>query len=1173
MNQPLLKKRPLGTPLSQYLLAPLVGSLLLIGGCSKDAPPAVEAPQMQASSAASSSALDITRITPDEAKQAAQAIEQQVPLTLADGIKGELWASEKLLGDTVAIHVDDKGRIWAGITQRSNNSEFDIRGYPEWEHPSIAFSTVEDRRAFLHGELAPEKSAQNERIPDRNKDGSNDWRDLAVMTEKVIRLEDTQGSGKADFAQTAVNDFHTEVTDVIGGMFYNDQSEELFVNVAPDFWKLKDTDDDGAMDTKESLAHGFGVHIGFSGHGLSGAMLGPDGMMYYSMGDVGTNITDSTGKNWNYSNQGVIVRSEPDGSNFEVFAAGLRNIYEFSFDKYGNFISVDNDGDHIGEYERVVHLIDGSDTGWRINWQLGKYKDPKNNSYKVWMDEDYYKPQFKGQAAHILPPVAPYHAGPAGMTYNPGTALSDKWQDHFFVVEFVGSATRAGVNAFTLKPKGASFELETDQNVFRGVLPTGLDFGPDGALYLSDWIEGWGLKQKGRVWKLDTPETAGNAIRTETKNLLASDLRKEPTEKLVELLNHVDMRVRQKAQFALVENQQLQPLQNAAISSTNQFARIHAIWGLGQILRKNPAERAVLINLLQDTDGEIRAQAAKVLGDAMHFDAAFVKDVSEKLIPLLADKNPRVQLYAAQALGRMHAETAVEPLIAMVEANNEQDIYLRQAGAIALARIGNQDALGKLATHPSEAVRIAAVVALKRLQSPALALFLNDKSEFVVTNAARAIGDDALVADALPALAKLIEHPRFTNEPLLRRAINANVYAGGDTAENAKRLIQFAQQKAIAGTLRAEAIQAVSVWPSVSNYDRVTGMYRGPLAHPQQEAIAAFVNGYPALLKDQDKNVREATVLALGELNIQDANNTLVELLKKDNSAAVRIAALHTLKKFNVANIGDLVFIALKDKSQSVRMAALALVPDLSLPATQVVEMHSVLLKNGTTGEQQAALLSLANVKAPEAEAVFSEQMGLLLEGKIAPEVQLELITAVEKIDKPEFKQLLADYEAKKDKNNPLDVYRESIYGGDAEKGVALFRYSNSTQCVRCHMVGTRGNKVGPDLTTIATRIAPEQMLEALVAPAARIAPGFGRVTVVKKNGERIEGSFDAESKNDVTITATAGTQTIARSEIEKLEFGGISPMPPMGLGLTKAELRDLVAYLATLKEEVHEGH
>ncbi len=1167
MKLSMRKQCPLGIPLSTCLIAPLVGSLLVFSGCAKESPTKTDAAQSQTSSAASSVALGITRITPDEAKQTAQTIEQQVPMTLADGLTRELWASEKLLGDTVAIHVDDRGRIWVGITQRSNNSEFDIRGYPEWEHPSVAFASVEDRRAFLHSELAPEKSAQNERIPDRNKDGSHDWRDLAVVKEKVIRLEDTQGTGKADFAQTVVEDFNSEVTDVIGGMFYSEQSDELFVNVAPDFWSLKDTDGDGVLDSKTSLANGFAVHIGFSGHGMSGAMLGPDGKIYYSMGDIGTSVTDSTGKKWHYPNQGVIVRSELDGSNFEVFAAGLRNIYEFSFDKYGNFISVDNDGDHVGEYERVVHLIEGSDTGWRINWQLGKYKDPKNNNYKVWMDEEYYKPQFKGQAAHVLPPVAPYHAGPAGMTYNPGTAFNEQWLDHFFVVEFVGSATRAGVNAFTLKPKGASFELASDKNVFRGVLATGLDFGPDGALYMSDWIEGWGLKQKGRVWKLDTPDTAGNAIRSETKTLLAMDLRQETTEKLITLLSHADMRVRQKAQFALVANQQLEPLQNAAISSGNQFARIHAIWGLGQILRKNPDIYVILINLLQDADDEIRAQAAKVLGDAN------AKEATEKLLPLLADNSPRVQLYAAQALGRIGAESAIAPLIDMLEKNNEQDVYLRHAGAIALARIGNQDALGNLATHPSEAVRIAAVVALKQLESPALALFLQDKSEFVVTNAARAINDDALVKDALPALAKLIEQPRFTNEPLLRRAINANVYADDNSAANAKRLIQFAQQKPISGTLRAEAIEAVAVWAEPSNYDRVTGMYRGQVAHPQAESIAAFSGGYKQLLNDEEKEVRTATVNALGELNITAANDKLVSMLSKDASAAVRIAVLHTLNKFNPKNMGDLVFVALNDRNQSVRMAALALVPELNLPVAQVVEMHSILLKNGTTGEQQAALLSLANVKAPEAEKVFSEQMALLIAGKIAPEVQLELITAVEKIATPEFKQLLANYESGKDKNNSLDVYRESIYGGDPKAGVALFRYSNTTQCVRCHMVGTRGNKVGPDLTTIATRITPEQMLEALVAPAARIAPGFGRVTAVLKTGERIEGAFDAETKTDVTITTNNTAKTIPRSEIEKLEFGGISPMPPMGLGLTKAELRDLVAYLATLTKEEHEGH
>ena len=52
-----------------------------------------------------------------------------------------------------------------------------------------------------------------------------------------------------------------------------------------------------------------------------------------------------------------------------------------------NLISEDNDGDHAGEKERLVYIVNGADIGWRSNWQYGKYRDPDNNTYKVWMDE------------------------------------------------------------------------------------------------------------------------------------------------------------------------------------------------------------------------------------------------------------------------------------------------------------------------------------------------------------------------------------------------------------------------------------------------------------------------------------------------------------------------------------------------------------------------------------------------------------------------------------------------------------------------------------------------------------------------------------------------------------------------------------------------------------------
>ena len=80
---------------------------------------------------------------------------------------------------------------------------------------------------------------------------------------------------------------------------------------------------------------------------------------------------------WEHPNSGVIVRSNPDGSDFEVFAYGNRNTHEFVFDEYGNLISEDNDGDHAGESERIVYIVNGSDTGWRTNWQFGKYRAPR----------------------------------------------------------------------------------------------------------------------------------------------------------------------------------------------------------------------------------------------------------------------------------------------------------------------------------------------------------------------------------------------------------------------------------------------------------------------------------------------------------------------------------------------------------------------------------------------------------------------------------------------------------------------------------------------------------------------------------------------------------------------------------------------------------------------------
>ena len=122
----------------------------------------------------------VTQLDATEAANAARATAEEVNARLADGLRLSLWASEQLIADPIAISLDSLGRAFVTRTRRTDNAEIDIRGHQDWMVESITFDNVEDKRAFYHRELAPERSAQNEWLTDYNQDGSRDWRDLTV---------------------------------------------------------------------------------------------------------------------------------------------------------------------------------------------------------------------------------------------------------------------------------------------------------------------------------------------------------------------------------------------------------------------------------------------------------------------------------------------------------------------------------------------------------------------------------------------------------------------------------------------------------------------------------------------------------------------------------------------------------------------------------------------------------------------------------------------------------------------------------------------------------------------------------------------------------------------------------------------------------------------------------
>jgi putative heme-binding domain-containing protein len=1101
--------------------------------------------------------LRITTLTKEEIAIQAEAARNSVNPVLAEGLKMEVWGVDSLVKDPIAIHVADDGSIYYSRSPRRNNAEFDIRGHQDWEIRSIALQTIEDKRNFLRTELSPERSAQNEWLADLNGDGSHDWKDMLEERNEVFQLKDTDGDGMADWGQKQVYDFHEEVTDVSGGVMKTEDA--LYVAAGPDMWRLMDTNGDGLMDEKKSLSHGYGIHIGFGAHGMSGVEMGPDGRIYWGIGDIGFNGKGDDGTEYNHSNNGVIARSNPDGSDFEIFAGGLRNTHEFVFDQHTNLISVDNDGDHAGEKERLVYITRGSDSGWRINWQFGKYRDPNNNTYKVWMDEKMFLPRWEGQATFITPPLLNYVSGPTGMAFNPGAGLGERWKDHFFVVEFVGNPASSGLHAFQLQAKGASFELTKTEKIIGNFLPTGIDFAPDGSLFMADWVTGWNDKGYGRIWKLTDETAKGWALQKQTEAEIKADYKKLSEADLKSKLYFEDLRIRRKAQFELVKRGKKGADQfNLVIQDkSNQLARIHGILGLSQLARLNDKNYAKpLVALLKDADPEVRAQAAKWLGDIRY------KEASKELIANLTHENARVRFFSAEALGRAKDATAIQPLIQLLASNNDEDAFLRHGASYALSQIGQAAPLAALSSHPSKAVRMGAVIALRRLASPELAKFLADAEEDIVTEVARAIHDDLSVPAAMPKLAALLATTPFTNEPLIRRVISANQRLGKD--ENLNYVLGYLAKPGVSEALKKESLATLGTWASPSVLDRVDGRYRGEVTRDP----ALIKQKVAAALEMQAKGtvveLRRESIKAMGKLGMVEMADFLFGKLKTDPSQEVKVEALNSLVVMNASNLSDAISYAMRDVSEGVRVAGLGLIAQTSLPNNEKVPLLLEILKKRTLAEQQTALLTLGSLEGSKDFPEWTTILSDFKSGKLPEGTWIELEEAVLATGSAPLKVSYETLLDEKAGGEPWKKYVGALAPGNIEKGRNIFYQNQTAQCIRCHAYDDMGGNAGPALDNIGKILSKEELLVALVDPSKRLSPGYGNITVNLVGGSKITGILLEEKKDSFWVQVGTEKKEISKKEVASSSMAA-SSMPPMGSLLSKREIRDLVSYLSTL--------
>ncbi len=1081
----------------------------------------------------------------------------------------EATSEKEQVKSPTAITFDNKGNVYIAETHRFRHGIEDDRNHLYWYLDDLQATKVEDRRA-LHKKW--EKKLSNKYMTE--------------VSEVIRKLSDTDGDGKFDESKVFADGFNDVLDGTAAGIYYYDGA--IYFACIPKIYKMSDENSDGIADQKEVIQDGFGVRISLSGHDLNGFTLGPDGRIYGTIGDRGYSLTTKEGKTYHYPNEGALFRFEPDGSGFEIVHTGLRNPKEIAFDELGNAFSVDNNSD-FGDAARIVYLVEGGDSGWQMEHQtmqtfhrqIGIKTPPPSR----WLNEKMWEMRNDVQPAYILPPSGQLSSGPSGLTYHPGAGFLENEKGRFLICDYKGGAANSGIWSFSMTPDGAGMAMKDARKFFWGVAATDVEYSYDGRIFVSDFVSGWQSHQKGRLLSLSAGENLHQPEQTkEAAKWIAEGFDQRSSEELGKMLGHADSRVRLQAQVALTRKPDAIATFQKAIGSDDLMTRIHGIWGMGIVARRGSTphskggisnspdlakqrERAgsILASLLKDPSAEIRVQALRVIRYA-----PLAADTLP-LATLLKDDSAPVRFEAAITIGKMKANGNFADVIEFIKTNHNADVYLRHAGIYALEHIASSPGqVGDLVKSDSAAVRLAAVVALRRLKSDELKRFIEDKDPKVQDEVIRAI-DDLDMVELKPLCAALLDKvsDRTWTPFMLRRLVN-HAYRVG-SRENAERILQVIMNPEIPQAVKEEAFRLLSLWEEPLPADAVSGKWRPLAPRALDTMMPVLTKKLPDLLK-AGESVLSGTLDLINTYKI-GASVIGSEAIREfaynsDLSPTTRSKALAVYITRNEKDLTDMLIKLANNPSDELALSALVGLAEIS-PAQAISNLEKSITSGGAFRAQKAWGI-LAKIEDPEAATFIISQLNKLQAADGVSASGIELLAAADSRKEPEVKKALKDYEASfAKKSDPYAPYNLALEGGDPANGFRLFKSLPASQCMRCHKYDEKGDSpggdAGPNLAGVGKVHDRKYLLQSLVNPGAVVAPGYGITAVNFKNGASLAGNLLEETDKTLTVATPEKTWLIKRSDITSFT-PPVSAMPPMAGVVKTEELRDMVAWLSSLK-------
>ncbi len=971
-------------------------------------------------------------------------------LEIADGLAATLAASEPDLRSLTNLDIDDRGRVWV----------CDVMNY-------------------------------------RRNDGARPEGD------RILILEDTNGDGVMD--KTKV--FY-QGRDIDSAMGLCVLGNEVIVSAAPNIWRFYDDNGDDVADRKVAMFTETGQPQ--HDHSNHSFLFGPDGKLYWNVGNTGMQVKDSGGNvvkdihgrdvvdNGKPFFGGMPFRCNLDGSEFEVLAHNFRNNWETTVDSFGTIWQSDNDDDG-NRGTRINFVMEHGNYGYRdemtgATWQAPRINLETEIPLQHWLLND----------PGVVPNVLQTGAGsPSGICLYEGTLLPERFRNQVIHCDPGPNVVRA----YPMTEQGAGYSA-TIEPLMTGLQdkwfrPADVCVAPDGSLFVTDWYDPGvgGHRQedldRGRLFRIAPPGTPYKVPKFDYST----------AEGAAEALRNPATAVRYKAWMALHEmGADAEPALVKMYGDNDPRMRARALWLLGKIEGRG---EYYVRQAMVDAAADIRVTAIRLMRQLKFTPADFLSVVVD-------DPSPAVRREALVAL-RYDGNKAMPDLWNQLATHYDGDRwYLEALGVASDLRASDCYAAFAASDHAGLKPDLANDI-LWRLRAP----------------------------EAAAAIAKIIIDPKVELSQT-DRYFRALEFHPPDV--RTKVLVSTILEPALA---KADAKQDALIVRALERIDK--------RAKPSSPAIDAAVARYI----ESRKGTPEFLAL-VKQFQPQGMEVSMVDFLlaSQDDSGAVEAARMllvdsegaKTVRKVLQTLEGD-------DANRLVRLLGLLgtgrsnrIILDVAANEASPYEMRS------------AAVRGLAKSNLGQ-----KDLMELVTAGKLPADTKLLAAGLLGRSEDESIRNLSAKWlpmpaQADAKPLPPLDELARLT--GDVANGELLFR--GKATCSNCHLVGGVGKQVGPDLSEIGTKLSREAMFTSILDPSAGISHNFENYLVLLESGQLVTGVKVSETADSFTVrTADAIDRTLSQDEIVEVKKSEKSMMPEnLHHAVDQQGLVDVVQYMTTLKKK-----